>query len=184
VTNILSPADPSISLAASEYGWPEQLPNMEKRLLHHACRVDSDMTTIVQSGHVTGLAQLSKYVNRSKAVSSVFSSTATDTSRYLVMARSCYHVRHAVCAVSAAHLCTLTHSTEISRVELENRVLAMRAMGQDLRIKHPSRVVSFDNYLEEMIASSTLLGWNAPCGYAMLSPIYFMKQLLSMSCQN
>jgi hypothetical protein len=79
------------------------------------------------------------------------------------MARSCYHVRHAVCAFAAAHLCTLTHSTEISQLELQNRVLAMRAMGQELKNKKHGRVESFDNYLEAMIASSTLLGWNAPC---------------------
>lgn len=89
---------------------------------------------------------------------------ATDEPRSLVMARSCSHVRHAVCAVAAAHLCTLTHSAEISRVELENRMLAMRAMGLEIEVKNKVRFEHVDNFLEEMIASSTLLGWNAPCG--------------------
>jgi hypothetical protein len=53
---------------------------------------------------------------------------------------------------------------EISRVEVENRMLAMRAMGLELQTKSQGRFEHFDNYLEEMIASSTLLGWNAPCG--------------------
>jgi hypothetical protein len=94
----------------------------------------------------------------------VIADMATDNPRSLVMARSCSHVRHAVCAVAAAHLCTLTHSTEISRLEVENRMLAMRAMGLELQTKSQGRFEHFDNYLEEMIASSTLLGWNAPCG--------------------
>ena len=62
VTTILSPMDPSKSLAASEYGWPEPLSNMEKRLLHHACTVNADLKPIAQSGHVTGLTQFTKYV--------------------------------------------------------------------------------------------------------------------------
>lgn len=75
------------------------------------------------------------------------------------MARSCPHVRHAICAVSAAHLCTLTHSTEISRVEVENRVQAIHAMGLEL---YKSRMSEQGDANEEMIASSTLLGWFAP----------------------
>lgn len=94
----------------------------------------------------------------------VIAESATDKSRSLVMARSCNHVRHAVCAVAAAHLCTLTRSTEISRVEVENRMLAMRAMGMELQTKNQGHLEYLDNHLEEMIASSTLLGWNAPCG--------------------
>lgn len=89
---------------------------------------------------------------------------ATDQSRYLVMARSCNHVRYAVCTVAAAHVRTLTHSTEIGRVEVENRMLAMRGMGLELQTKSHGRFDHFDNYLEELIASSTLLVWNAPCG--------------------
>lgn len=78
------------------------------------------------------------------------------------MARACPHVRHAVCAVAAAHLCTLTHATEISQVEVENRVRAMHAMGLELRKQRTSEYGSVDENLEEMIASSTLLGWFAP----------------------
>lgn len=103
------------------------------------------------------------YCHRQAAVFGI-ANIATDKPRSLVMARSCSHVRHAVCAVAAAHLCTLTHSMEISRVEVENRMLAMRAMSLELQTKSQGRLEPFDNYLEEMIASSTLLGWNAPCG--------------------
>ena len=80
------------------------------------------------------------------------------------MARSCKHVRHAICALAAAHLCTLTHSTEINRVEVENRMLAMRAMSLELQIRNQGRSEYCDDGLEELIASSTLLGWNSPCG--------------------
>lgn len=80
------------------------------------------------------------------------------------MARSCKHLRHSICAVAAAHLCTLTHSTDISRVEVENRMLAMRAMSLELQTRSQGHLEFFDDYLEEMIGSSTLLGWNAPCG--------------------
>ena len=80
------------------------------------------------------------------------------------MARSCKHVRHAICAVAAAHLCTLTHSTEINRVEVEARMLAMRAMSMELQSSNQGRFDYCDDHLEKLIASSTLLGWNSPCG--------------------
>jgi hypothetical protein len=43
-------------------------------------------------------------------------------------------------------------------------MLAMRAMGLEIEVKNKVRFEHVDNFLEEMIASSTLLGWNAPCG--------------------
>lgn len=59
-TTILSPGDPSSSLAATEFGWTAHLSEMEKRLLHHACTINSNLSTTIQSGHVTGLSQFSK----------------------------------------------------------------------------------------------------------------------------
>ena len=59
-TTVLSPTDPSASLAVTQFGWTGHLSEMEKRLLHHACTINSNLSTTIQSGHVTGLSQFSK----------------------------------------------------------------------------------------------------------------------------
>lgn len=78
------------------------------------------------------------------------------------MATHSDHVRHSVCAVAAAHLCALTRSSDMHGAEIQSRILAIGGMREELDRKRTTREDFDEDSCLSLIASSTLLTWNAP----------------------
>lgn len=64
-------------------------------------------------------------------------------------------VRHAICALSASHLSSLTKTTDMAHASAEYRYLAIRGLRQTLTDSGPDNLVG-------VLAASLVLSWQAP----------------------
>ncbi|TIA16707.1 hypothetical protein D6C80_04399 [Aureobasidium pullulans] len=64
-------------------------------------------------------------------------------------------VKHAICALSASHLSSLTKTTDMAHASAEYRYLAIRGLRQNLTDSDPDNLVG-------VLAASLVLSWQAP----------------------